>query len=316
MSDLPTASTTWLATHHGVITTATLRDHDVSDSTVTRLVRAAVLRRVGKGVFVIATAPSTIEQRCVIQCASHPAGFVTGPTAGSLAGLRRMPRASAIHFSVAHGRHLLASPGIRWRQTTVIWKVDRLARDDGITTASWPRLAFDLAADLRQLDHISVVNQLVEQERVTVEELVAIDRRLGHAARPGSGVFRRTVEAVTGTVPHDSHPEVRLADALRRRGVPVEQQVCVVAPSRGRTLHVDLAVPDVRWGVELDIHPEHRSIEGHAADAGRRRDMHRDGWQIEVVTEQDMLRLDALASDLAALYVLRRRHVLNHPSAS
>ncbi len=251
-----------------------------------------------------------------MQCAAHPAGFVTGPTAGSLATLRRMPRASAIHYSVAHGRHLPAVPGIRWRQTTVIWQTDRVTREDGIVVASWPRLAFDLAADLRQLDHVSVVNQLLEEERVTVDELVSIDRRLGHPARPGSGVFRRTLDAISGEAPHDSHPEVRLAEALRRRGVPVEQQVRVVTPSHGRTLHIDLAVPDVRWGVELDIHPEHRSIEGHAADANRRREMHRSGWQIEVVTEQDMLRLDALAADLADLYLLRRRAVFSHPSVS
>jgi hypothetical protein len=316
MSDLPAASTTWLADHHGVITTTALRDHRVGESTVARLVRSAVLRRVAKGVFVIASAPSTLEQRCVIQCAAHPAGFVTGPTAGTLAALRRMPQATAIHFSMAHGRHLAREPGVRWRQTTVIWTVDRVTRDDGVVVASWPRLAFDLAVDLRQLDHISAVNQLLEQERVTVDELVAIERRLGHPARPGSGVFRRTLDAVSGGAPQGSHPEVRLADALRRRGVPVEQQVRVVAPSHGRSLHIDLAVPDARWGIELDIHPEHRSIEGHAADANRRREMHRAGWQIEVVTEHDMLRVEAVAADLAALYILRRRSLLDHPSVS
>jgi hypothetical protein len=306
----------WLADHHGVITTSRLRDDHVSESTIARLVRNDVLRRVGKGVFVITTAPATVEQRCLAQCASHPAGFVTGPTAGGFAGLRRMPRAAAIHFSVEHGRHLEPVPGVRWRQTTVIWKEDRTERDDGIVVASWPRLAFDLAADLRQLDHLSVVNQLLQDGRVTRDELLVVERRLGHPARPGSGVFRRTLQSLDVQPPNESHPEVLLADALRRRGVPIEHQTRVLGPTSGRTMRIDLAVPDVRWGIELDIHPEHRSVEGHAADAGRRRELHRMAWQIEVVTEHDMRDLERLADDLAGLHRDRVARSTRHPSAS
>ncbi len=81
-------------------------------------------------------------------------------------------------------------------------------------------------------------------------------------------------------------------------------------------MRIDLAVPDVRWGVELDIHPEHRSLEGHAADAERRRQLHRLAWQIEVVSEHDMRDVERLADDLAGLYALRRRQLVGHPSAS
>src|SRR3954447_4736361 len=102
MSELPTASLTWLASHHGVITTAALRDHEVGRSTIVRLLDAGVLVRMAKGVFVVASAPSTLEQRCAVLSAAHPSGFVTGPTAGVLAGLRRMPRTAAIHVAVRH----------------------------------------------------------------------------------------------------------------------------------------------------------------------------------------------------------------------
>jgi len=39
----------------------------------------------------------------------------------------------------------------------------------------------------------------------------------------------------------------------------------------GRLARIDLAVPDIRWGIEVDLHPEHRSIEGDAGHARRRR---------------------------------------------
>jgi hypothetical protein len=305
MADLPPPSTRWLADHHGVITTATLREHGVRRATRRRLVAAGLLRTVAKGVYVITTAPVTLEQRCAILSAVHPGGFVTGPTAGMLAGLRRMPRSSPLHFSMHHGVHIVQDTGIRFRQTTVIWSIDRLTRPDGIIVASWPRLAFDLAADVNQLDHVSVVQQLLHERKVTADELVAIDRRLGHPTRPGSGVFRRTLETLDPS-PNESHPEVVLADALRRRDVPVEHQAQVVRASNGRTARVDLAVPNVRWGIELDIHPEHGTFDGRARDARRRRDCHFVGWQIETVTELDMLDVDTLTDELVGLYHARR----------
>ena len=226
-----------------------------------------------------------------------------------------MPGSAALHYSVPHGIHLLPTGGVTWRQTTVIHRADRHERKDGIVVAAWPRLAFDLAADLRPLDHLSVVHQLINDRRVTVDELVSIDRRLGHPARPGSGRFRRTLESLGdgGAAASDSHPEVVLAAALRQLGVPVVEQAEILRPD-GRRIHVDFGVPRARWGVELDIHPEHRSVEGHAADAERRRHAHRAGWQIEVVSGLDMRRPDALATELAGLYRMRCRDLDVHPS--
>jgi hypothetical protein len=64
-------------------------------------------------------------------------------------------------------------------------------------------------------------------------------------------------------------------------------------------------VRDARWGVELDIHPEHRTKEGARNDARRRRRAHEEGIQVETVTELDLVDLPALADELAASY--RRR---------
>ena len=281
-----------------------------------RLLERNVLRRVTRGVFVAAAAPRTLEQRCAILTATHSDGFVTGPTAGGFADLRRMPRSAPIHFSVRHGVHLESEPGVRYRQTTVLRPIDRFVRKDGIAVASWPRLAFDLAADLGRLDHLSVVQQLIHERRVGVDELIAIDRRLGHPARPGSGRFRGTLLALGERPVNESHPEVVLADALRRRGVPVEHQAKVLRRSEQRSLRVDLAVTPVRWGVELDIHPEHRTVEGAGGDARRRRDMHLVGWQVETVTETDLADVEQIADDLLALYVTRCRELRTHPSAS
>jgi hypothetical protein len=290
-----------------VITTAALHDTGVGRSTTARLVRDGVLRRSHKGVFVIASSRPTLEQRCVVLCAAHPDGFVTGPTAGAMLGLRRMPRNAPIHFSVRHSVHLPVDNGVRFRQTTALRPEDRRTRGHGIVTASWARLAFDLAADLRALDHLSVLQQLLHERKVTAEELVAIERRLGHPARPGSGLFRRNLERLDCSAPNESHDEVRLAEALRARGIPIKHQTRLLRASNGRTARVDLAVPAVRWGIELDIHPEHRTFDGQASDARRTRDLHVLDWEIEPVTELDMENVAAIADELAALYRARCR---------
>src|SRR4029453_18461961 len=135
----------WMEVHHGVISTAELRRFGLGRKAIERLCEVGVLRRCARGVYVLATARQTLELRCRLLCLLHPGGFVTGPTAAMLEGLRRQPSAAALHFSVRHGVHLDHVDGVRFRQTTKLRPVDRRVRPDGIVVASWPRLVFDLA---------------------------------------------------------------------------------------------------------------------------------------------------------------------------
>jgi hypothetical protein len=309
VNDLTPTGSRWLADHHGVVTTAVLRSTGVSRATTDRLVRAGVLRVAHKGVYVLTATKPTLEQRCAVLSAAHPSGFVTGPTAGALYELRRMPRSAALHFACRHGLHLPRELGVRFRQTRALAPRDRSCRPDGITVARPARVAFDLAIDLSPLDHLSVLHQLIERRLVTYSELVTIAERLCHPARPGSGRFIKSLNRLDRAAPADSHPEVALAEALRRRAVPVEAQTTVVRDAGGGLVHIDLAVAEIKWGIELDIHPEHRSIEGHAGDARRYRSLHLVDWQVEPVSERDMENMDAIADELATLYAARRRQV-------
>lgn len=316
MNDLTTAAAHWLADHHGVITNPGLRAAGVGRSTVDRLVRAGVLRVAHKGIYVLAASRPTIEQRCVVLSLAHPAGFVTGPTAGVLLDLRRMPPTAALNFASRHGVHLPSEPGVRLRQTRALAAHDRRTRHDGITIATPRRLAFDLASDLSPLDHLSVVQQLLHRRLVTFAELVSTGDRLCHPARPGSARFKDSLRRLDGSAPAHSHPEVVLAEALRLRAVPIEQQTRVVRPAGGSIVHVDLAVAAIKWGIELDIHPEHRSIEGHGGDARRYRSLHLVEWQVEPVSEADMQNVGTIADELTVLYHARCRQFADHRSVS
>ncbi|MEQ1704135.1 MAG: hypothetical protein ABMA25_28845 [Ilumatobacteraceae bacterium] len=174
---------------------------------------------------------------------------------------------------------------------------------DGITVVSRARLAFDLAAELSPLDHRSALADL-RKHGLTLTQLRQIAKELVHPARPGSARFVQTLLSLEAR-PEESHGEVAVADGLRRRGVPVVPQIrphLVIGSTRVR---LDLAVPDVRWGVEVDLHPDHLLLDGTTRDKRRDRQCHLIDWQIERVTEIDLIDLDGLCDELALLYHTR-----------
>jgi hypothetical protein len=105
--------------------------------------------------------------------------------------------------------------------------------------------------------------------------------------------------------PAESHPEIEIADGLRRRGVPVVAQERSLELPNGRRVRLDLCVPAVKWAVEIDVHPTHFELRGGSNDRQRDRWCHRIGWQVERVTEIDLLDVEAICDELAELYRVR-----------
>ena len=296
----------WLAAHHGIISTHQLRACGVAERTWKRATHDGLLVPVAKGVYRIASAPTTVEACCVVLSLAHPTGFVTGPTLARLLGLRRQPRDLRIHYSVPHGHELVLDDGVVLRQSRrVDPTLDIRERRDGIRIATAWRLAFDLAADLSAIDHRSVVEQMLHDRMCTVGQLAQTGKRLVAPRRPGSKRFLETLSQRLPGGPIESHPELEVAAALQARGVPIVAQQTWLDLPNGARARLDISVPDIFWGVEVDIHPTHFLFEGNAADRRRDRQCHLIGWQVERVTGLDLLDLDTTVDELLALY--RRR---------
>ena len=69
----------------------------------------------------------------------------------------------------------------------------------------------------------------------------------------------------------------------------------------GSVIRIDLAVPAIRWAVEIDVHPDHLLLQGTTKDKRRDRQCHLIGWQVERVTEIDLLDLASIVDELVAL---------------
>jgi hypothetical protein len=215
-----------------------------------------------------------------------------------------MPAAEPIHVGVPHGIHLF-DDNVVLRQSRKVTQLDVVRMASGIVMASGPRLAFDLARDLSALDHASVIEQLIQRKICTMGTLGATARRLCHPTRPGSKRFAMSLINRGERPASESHPEVVLAEALRAKGVPVQPQFRELELHDGSTVRLDLAVPAARWGIEIDVHPDHLLLDGTTRDKRRDRKCHRIGWQIERVTEIDLLDFDGLVDELVDLYRTR-----------
>ena len=305
MPDLTAPAMALFRRYHGHATAAMLTEASVGRLRRARLVDDGVLTVVHERVFRIASAPDTTEARCAALCLAYPAGFITGPTAGRLFNLRRMGRPADIDFQVPHGSNIGPIDGVRLRQTTRIAAADTMIRTDGIRTASPARLGFDLAADLPPHDLASAIEQLIHDRRCSAGQLAAVGRRLCHPRRPGSFAFERALLARLPGGPLESDPEVVVGAVLRERGIPVEAQVRLLALPDGTNIRLDFAIPELRWGIEVDVHPTHFTAIGGSSDRRRDRQCHLIGWQVERLTGFDLLDLDALGAELEGLYRAR-----------
>lgn len=309
MNDLTPAALAVFAGHHGVATGPMLQRAGVSKNRRRRLLADGLLIPEYRRVARLAGSPVTLESRSAALCLEHPQGFITGPPAGRLVGLRRMGQVDDLHYSVPHGSNIGPIEGVVLRQTTRIAGYHVQRRADGIVVASAPRLGFDLAADLTEVDHASVIEQILHERRCTLATLGRIGRELAHPGRRGSLLFLRTLATRLSGGPRESHPEVRLAKALQARGVPVVSQLDRLQLPNGRSIRIDLAVPQIRWAIEIDVHGDHCLLEGGTNDRRRDRQCHRIGWQVERVTALDLADFDTLCDELVALYEYRLRAV-------
>jgi hypothetical protein len=316
------AYTAALAEHfrlfHGVVDDARLDQLGVSRHQRVALIGHGIIAPIHRGVYHARSAPVTLESRSLGICLADPRAVITGAAAGRLWAVRRMPPADRIDVRVPHGANSISAPGVRLRRCNALDPVDVVLRPDGIRVVSPPRLAFDIASEVSDLDLESIIEQILDRGWCTIQTLYDTGRRLCHPARPGSSRFGRVVGSRPAWLkPVDSHLEMRLYDALRASGVDgLVRQHPIPLPG-GWTIHADIAVPRALWAVEID----HVTWHGGRIDAQRDKQNDRQartiGWGVDRVTDEDVVvRLPEVTAELVAIHDARLRSMRSRPSVA
>lgn len=311
MSAVTPKLTDHLRRRHGVVADPELRDLGVTIDQRERLVADGLLVRMFDGVYRMASTPESLEGWCLAACLADSRAVITGRACGRLAGLRRMGNDPTIDVRVPHYSNTLTGPNIRLRRCNILDPEHVAIRPDGIRVVSPARLAFDLGAVMTDLDLESVIEQMLDRGWCTMCELHEMAHRMYHPRRPGSKRYVRVIQSRPAWMkPADSHQEVQLLDALRRRGVTGLVRQHPITLETGITVHPDLAVPELRWAIEVDHVTWHGGRVDAQQDKQRDRGLRRLDWAVERVIDEEIDRnLAGVVDELLALLDQRRRQL-------
>ncbi len=291
------------ARQHGVASVDQLVTTGLSDRQLRHLQTTGDLHLMLRGAYRTPSAPITESTRCAAVCLARPDVAIAGPTAGRIWGFRRLPPDRRIHVIAPRA----SNPAItRWvvpYRTDARHEHDVVERDDGIRLTSRARTAFDLARWLAPDDLLSVIEQAAHDGGVSDADFLAAAADWLSPRRPWARSFVQALDRRLPGGPAESHPEVRVADALRGTAVRgLVRQHRVQLPGHGEA-RFDLAIPELRWALEIDVHPRHRETLGIAADAARDRAAAAIGWVTTRITaEQYEHHFNETIADIVVLY--------------
>ncbi|HEY4607573.1 MAG TPA: hypothetical protein VIH06_00145 [Ilumatobacteraceae bacterium] len=277
----------WFSTHLGIINTSKLIEFGCSCRNIAKMVERQELLTMFPGVFRSAQWPCTRQQVLGAICARNDAAMIAFTTAGQEWTYRRMAD-PLIHVLISHG----CSPvmqGVVIHRCRRIDPVDIVQRPDGIRLTSPPRTVFDSADMIGAEATASVIEQVLNEQRVTFETLADTLRRLYHPNRPGS----RTMLAVLRSRPSwrralQSDLEVRVIEEMARQGLTPPVPQCPMTLPDGRNIVIDFAWPGVKLAVEVDHPAWHDGARDSHADKGRDRKLTTLGWTSARITDIDV----------------------------
>lgn len=278
MPHLPEAVHQCFARQHGVAAVHQLLDAGLGPRQIERLEAVRAIELVLRGVYRSPSVPVTELMRCAAVSLANPDLAVAGPTAGRIWGFRRLPADARVHVLAPPASNPAVARWVRPYRTAAVHRQDVLQRQDGIRLTTRARTAFDLARFLRPDDLLSVIEQAMHDGHLDELDLRAVAVDWLSPRRSWAWTFLRQLDRRLAGGPAESHAEVRVADALRRRGLRgLVRQYEVKLPGYGPA-RFDLAVPRLHWAIEIDVFPTHDESIGRQRDRRRDAAAEIEGW--------------------------------------
>jgi very-short-patch-repair endonuclease len=311
MSFLTPAVTAWLSAHRGTVPTTALARLGITADELRRLVRKRVLERVVHGAYRFTGSPADVFQRAAAICAARPQFVVARETAARIWGIPGFEDVDDVHVLAPHGTHVRRPPPwLHVHRTDVLPAEDIVRRPDGIVVASPPRAVVDLGQVLARDELGLCVEWALSRGRCTETGLRRVAARLDAPKRAWVRRFLAVLDARLPGGPRESRWEQRVLEALRRRGITdLTSQVRDRLPGYGAA-RFDLAIEAIRYVLEVDVHPGHRTNKGQSSDFRRDRSARRKGWLTDRVGEHALAgAFEATMDEIAESIAARRAEV-------
>lgn len=276
------------ARQHGVIARDQLDGCGLTADQIAGLVADGVIVRIIDGAYRAASQFETEIARCAAVCLSRPGLTVSGPTAARLSGFRRSPVDGLVHVTAKPHAQPGRATWIRTYRTALLDNRDVITRTDGIRLTSRARTTVDMVRYATDAAVLSMVEQGIDQQWFSEQRLRSTAENTATPGRPFARRFLALLDDRIVGGPAGSDWESVVGEHLRLLGrVDLVRQYPLTVPGYG-ALRFDLAIPSLRWALEVDAHPSHHTSEGAARDKFRDRCCSEIGWLVQRVGEPDL----------------------------
>jgi hypothetical protein len=241
---------------HGVVSRVQLIQAGLSTSTIARLASDRGWDQVHRGVLRAPGTPLTFAQKVVAAQLAIPLPSVaTSTTAAHLYGVRRPPE--VIDLLVDEEARVAPPRGARLLRTRTLVDAD-ISMCEGIRVATGVRLAIDYARLALLPDVRALLIDLRQRRLLTLPQL---EKRLAEIGPvQGRGKCRRLVWELD-ECRCDSVLELEARQLIARSDLPPPAPAPLPVRAGNRTLHIDIAWPEARVGLEVDGLAHHSSRE-------------------------------------------------------
>lgn len=293
------------AAQHGVVARDRLIEHGVSRSKLQRWLVDGRLEAVQRGVYRVAGAPVTWEQRLL--------AAVLGSGPGAIASHRAAARLWDIHGAdvldvtsgTRRGRRLA---GAVLHFSGHLDGARRLRRN-GIPATDPMRTLVDLGAVVTADALEDALDRALERRLVTVLGVERALEGVARSGRSGVGALRNTLnERALGRARPDSLLEPRMARLLRACRLPPAAFQHVVHHEGRFVGRIDFAYPHLLIAIEVDGFASHSSPSALQGDLDRQNALVSLGWKVIRFTWHDVVRRPAKVASAVRAMIATSSH--------
>lgn len=232
-------------------------------------------------------------------------GFVSGMSAARQLGVSCVPiEYYEVMISDRKDPHLPA-----WATSTrTAWRIDDDRRElaNGVNVASPLRALFRCGATCSDVRFEKIAEQMWHRRLITPSEAHSYLELVRRQGRHGVLRFERWLEqAIERPRPSQSTLEVDLAAALEAIGAPSPLRQFPLTLSNGELIHLDLAWPNAKLGLEPGATFWHSGDEKIRSDHSRDRACDEIGWRILRFDEVELRNVMACAQQSLKIYRAR-----------